>query len=537
MRHKRWMVLTGMFLSTLGLFAQNKPEREAWLRDAGFGMFIHWSVDAQLGTVISHSLVGASDDYTRRYFEELPKTFDPKDADPDRWARLAKLAGMKYMVLTTKHHSGFCLWHTETTDFSIEHTPYERDFVAEYVKACRKYGLAVGLYFSPEDFYFLHREGELIKRGEKGNRSDAANQRYIELAKAQVKELLTRYGPIDILFFDGKKNFLIDALKPFCWSLNPNVLITRGEIETPEQHLLGVASDRVWEACMTMGTQWQFKPTNESYKPTAQVIQLLTETRAQGGALLLNIGPDGFGTLPFEQERNLTELAAWYFVNQEAIDGVEPWPVTHEGEIWFTRAKDSDVVYAILGGQGEWPRGERREFVLHAITSTPQTKISVLGQSDKRVEYMPEVDATSRFEEVDDGLKVSVVRAQRIYNNHRWPNPIVVKLENVKPAFIPPVVKTLKVGQNNLLQGELLAMGDNSAVTVGFKYRLKPKLLNEITQRDNWKAVPAGVLKKLGVFEATLPQLPEGKYEFRAYVEHDRITVEGAIEEIMMLKR
>lgn len=526
-------ILIGM-LGTLTLTAQNQPEREAWLRDAGFGMFIHWSVDAQLGTVISHSLVGASEDYTRRYFEELPKTFDPQDADPDRWARLAKLAGMKYMVLTAKHHSGFCLWHTETTDFCIENTPYQRDFVAEYVKACRKYGLAVGLYFSPEDFHYLHQQGELIKRGENGDRPAAANERYIAFVKAQMKELLTQYGPIDVLFFDGKKNFLIDALKPYCWSLKPDVLITRGEIETPEQHLLGVASDRVWEACMTMGTQWQFKPTNESYKPASQVIQLLAETRAQGGALLLNIGPDGLGELPFEQERNLTELAAWYFINHEAIDGVEPWPVTHEGDIWYTKARDEDVVYAILGGQEEWPRGERREFLLHAVAPTEKTKISVLGQSDKWVEYMPEVDATSRFRKAEKGIEVSVVRAQRIYNNHRWPNPVVIKLEHVRPAFIPPAIRTLPVAADGHLQGELLSLGDEKSVQAGFQYRLKPKGLNDITKHTDWKELPAGEFSKTGAFSLSIPDWSSGRYQIRAFVKHDYISIEGAVEELLI---
>ena len=107
-------------------------------------MFIHWSMDSQLGIVISHSTVGASEDYTNRYFNELPKTFNPTDFDPDRMAVLAKLAGMKYMVFTAKHHSGFCMWDTETTPFNIMNTPYKQDIVKDYIEACRKYGLKVG---------------------------------------------------------------------------------------------------------------------------------------------------------------------------------------------------------------------------------------------------------------------------------------------------------------------------------------------------------------------------------------------------------
>lgn len=516
---------------------QNKPEREAWLKDAGFGMFIHWSIDAQLGTVIGHSLVGASDDYTARFFNELPKTFNPKNVDPERWAILAKRAGMKYMMFTTKHIAGFCMWDTKTTDFNITNTPYGKDLVAQYIKACRKHGLAVGLYYCPEDFYFLHKEGELIKREmmkREGapERSKEGNERYVTWVKAQVKELLSNYGEIDMMFLDGRKNFLIDALKPMIWEINPNMLITRGEIETPEQHLLGVTSDRVWEACMTMGTQWQFKPTNEAYKPTSKIIELLTETRAQGGALLLNIGPDAFGEVPFEQERNLTALAAWYFINKEAIDKVVPWTVAHEDDIWFTKARESNTVYAIIGKEPDWKRGTRKDFVLKSVKATENTKINVLGQSDKWVEYMPNVDATSQFKQTEKGLEVSVVRAQRIYNNHRWPNPIVIKLENVEPAFIPPVVMTKKVALDEKLQGELISLGDDKELEVGFYYRPTPEKLNDITSNAGWKKISALKMKKAGDFEVDFPQLPKGRYQFRAFATHDKLTVTGIIKDI-----
>src|SRR5438067_1622889 len=135
----------------------NKPERELWLKNTGLGLFIHFSMDGQLGIVISHSLVGASDDYVNRYFTELPKTFDPSRFDPHQIAVLAKLAGMKYIVFTTKHHSGFCMWDTKTTDFNITQTPYKKDFLKKFVDATRAAGLDVGFYFSPDEFNFLHR--------------------------------------------------------------------------------------------------------------------------------------------------------------------------------------------------------------------------------------------------------------------------------------------------------------------------------------------------------------------------------------------
>ena len=122
---------------------RNRAERVEWFRDAGFGLFVSWSLDSQLGSVISHSMVGASEDYLKRFSEDLPKTFNPKKLDPQDWAVLAKLAGMEYVVFTTKHHSGFCLFDTATTDFNVLRTPYGKDITAQIVKAFREQGLAL----------------------------------------------------------------------------------------------------------------------------------------------------------------------------------------------------------------------------------------------------------------------------------------------------------------------------------------------------------------------------------------------------------
>ena len=144
---------------------RNKPEREEAFKDWGLGMFVHWSFDSQLGSVISHSMDYASRDYLDRYVNELPKTFHPRKFDPDEWMELAKLTGAKYMVLTAKHHNGFCMWDTKTTDFNIMNTPYGKDIVRQYVDACRRHGLKVGFYYSPEDFAF-HYERDIPARAQ-----------------------------------------------------------------------------------------------------------------------------------------------------------------------------------------------------------------------------------------------------------------------------------------------------------------------------------------------------------------------------------
>ena len=409
----------------------NDPEREEKFMDWGLGMFIHWSLDSQLGSVISHSMVGATDKYLDRFINELPKTFNPKKYDADEWMDIAKLAGVKYMVLTTKHHSGFCLWDTATTEFDIMSTPYQKDIVKEYVEACRRHGLKVGFYFSPEDFYFLHQQGHVIRR-----RADYANisnnKELLEYNKRQMKELLTKYGKIDVAFLDAFDNA---AIRDYIHELQPECLITRGEMATPEQKIPDAPIPGPWESCFTLGTQWQFKPTNEDYKSGGKLIEMLIETRAKGGNLLINVGPEPSGIIPFEQERIFRELALWMFINDEAIHNIRPCKVIGEDKIWYTQSNDGKAVYVFLTeftGQNRWKRGERKEIVLKSWKATDQTKVSVLGQNDKVLEYEPDADPTSRFTQTDAGLELSIMRAQRIYNNRSWPNTVVVKLENVE---------------------------------------------------------------------------------------------------------
>ena len=191
----------------------NNPERLEWFKELGFGMFVHFSFDSQLGVVISHSMAGASKDYLNRFVQELPKTFNPKDFDAVEIANLAKLAGMKYIVFTTKHHSGFCMWDTGTTDFNIMNTPYNKDLIAEYVEATRNAGLAVGFYFSPEDFNFLYENGLKVRRRFPDPIPENIMEKYLELVELQNMELMAKYGEIDIIFYDGGEGQLQEKCK------------------------------------------------------------------------------------------------------------------------------------------------------------------------------------------------------------------------------------------------------------------------------------------------------------------------------------
>ncbi|MCT4590113.1 MAG: alpha-L-fucosidase [Carboxylicivirga sp.] len=516
-------------------YNKNKPELEEWLQDAGFGLFLHWSMDSQLGTVISHTIVGSSEDYQERYYNELPKTFNPKDFDAMEMARLAKLAGAKYMVLTTKHHSGFCMWDTKTTDFNIMNTPYEKDIVKEYVDACRAMDLKVGFYYSPEDWLFLRNKGALIKRRNREEIAKPFRKEYDVFMQDQLRELLTNYGKIDVMFLDGG---YWPPAKTICWKLQPDILITRGALNSPEQTVSDLARDEAWEACITMNNQWAYKPTNKKIKHGTRLIEILIETRCKGGALVLNVGPKPNGELDIVEEENLREVAAWNFVHQEALYNVRPWIVTNEGNIWMSRSKENKAVYAYIT-KVDWERGDRKEFTLKSVKATKDTKISVIGQNDLVCEYQYIVP-DSHLKQTNEGLEISVVRAQRIYNANDWDNPIVVKLENVEPAMNPVKAITIDPVRTSpttiQMTGSIENVTDGEALKVGFLYR-EYGGFHESIYNDHWDMTSLKKYKPGQKFDSNLKKLdPKKDYEIRSVVEQNGILIPGNIIRCKKLK-
>ena len=507
---------------------RNRAERLEWFRDQGFGMFIHWSHDSQLGSVISHSMVGADEDYLDRFVNDLPKTFNPRKFHPQDWADLAKLAGMRYVVFTTKHHSGFCMFDTKTTDFGIMQTPFKRDITAKVFDAFRARGIAAGVYFSPDDFWWL-RENNIPLQRQVDWVQPRKNPGLMKHNQAQLRELMTGYGKIDMVFFDGEPQGLSDL----AWDLQPDTVVTRGAIKTPEQHIPGTPIDEPWESCLTMGTQWQYKPTNESYMSGGEIIHKLVETRAKGGNMLLNVGPKPNGELPIEQEERLREVALWMFVNGECIYGVRPWIVTNEGDLWFTHNRKTRTLYVAVCTKQRWPIGEWKDFTLHSVKATAQTKATVLSQNDQALEYEPDVIPKTTFEQTTDGLKIRAMRAQRLYNDRRWPNPVVLKLTDVEPSLVPPQVETLKAVHEAAhgvvrLHGRLLSLGDAAAVEVAAEFRDITGL--DIYERlENWQATPAIRLTAAGKFTVQVDGLQPGRiYELRTKARHPLLTVYGA---------
>jgi alpha-L-fucosidase len=528
-RRNSLTLLFALLLSPPVLLAQtgNHSDRVEWFRDQGFGLFIHWGVDSQLGSVISHSLVGASDDYVQRFFTELPQTFNPRKFDPDDWAALAKLAGIRYVVFTAKHHSGFCMFATHTTPFGITNTPFRRDITGEILQAFKAQGIAPGIYFSPDDFHWLHEQGIAIRRNV-DEVSPENNSSLLAYDQAQVKELLTQYGPVSLVFFDGPAG----GLRELAWRTQPEIVVTRGALQTPEQYVPGIPLEGAWEANLTMGTQWQYKPTNETYKSGKELIMTLVETRAKGGNLLLNVGPKPDGELPIEQEERLREIALWMAVNREAIYAVRPWVITNEGGIWFTKRKESSTIYATVSGD-PWKYGEWRDVTLRSIRATANTQITVLGQNDQVLEYRPTIIPKTTWKQDASSLHIRAMHAQRLYNNREWPNPVVLKITNVEAAFEPPIVKSSGAVWNSAastvtFRGTLEQTGGSPDLSVGFQYQ-HIRGLDVDERSESWHDTEFKTVHSAGPFEVVLPGLkPADTYAFHAVVRHPLVTMYGS---------
>lgn len=413
----------------VGYRSRNDPTRTAWFQDLGLGLFVHWGLDVQYGTVISHWMCGADTRLVDRFIAEGPGTLEAPDFDAGAIARLARLAGMRYLVFTTKHHSGFCWWPTATTGFQVGATPLARDVTGELIAACRRQGLAYGHYFSPYDLWWCRQQRKALHFATP-EVVPANNPGLMAHNRAQVRELLTTYGPIDLMFFDGPPEVLRDDV----WDLQPNCLVTRGAMATPEQHLPEHDPAGPWEYCVTIGDGWSYKPTNDTTKSGGDLIRLLIETRARGGNLLLNITPDSRGRVPVEQERMLEELGTWMFFNSEAIHGVRPWVVRQEPGVRYTGRTEADgstTVYAFL--DAGWPYGERREIVLGGVATGPASIVEIVGQNGQVLEHDPDREVRTRWTQ-EDRLHISAVCCYRPYDNRRWANPVALRITNAVKA-------------------------------------------------------------------------------------------------------
>jgi alpha-L-fucosidase len=273
-------------------------------------MFIHWGLYSQLGR---HEWVMNRERIPVPEYEKLSKTWKPKANAAREWARLAKKAGMRYVVMTTKHHEGFCLFNSELTDYCAPKRGPKRDLVAEYVEAARAEGLRVGFYYSMMDWH--HPDGARCKHDEESRR------RFVDYIHGQVRELCTNYGKLDIMWYDvswplNAEEWESAKMNAMVRQLQPGIVINdRSQLPedfgTPEQHITPERGGRAWEACMTFNESWGYTPIDTNYKSAWQVVSMLRTVAAGGGNLLLNIGPTPDGGVPPICKRELLKVGRW----------------------------------------------------------------------------------------------------------------------------------------------------------------------------------------------------------------------------------
>ncbi|WDH80041.1 alpha-L-fucosidase [Microbacterium esteraromaticum] len=350
--------------------------RQQWFDDARFGLFVHfgiYSVAARHEWVQNYERITDAD--YRPYFDH----FDPDRFDAAQIARTAKEAGMGYVVLTTKHHDGFCLWGSKLTDFTSVDA-CGRDLVREYVDALRAEGLKVGLYHSLIDWHhpdftvdWVHPRRDDPNAGELNAGRDMA--RYRAYLHGQVRELLTEYGQIDYLFFDftypehkdgwagkGPEDWASSELLAMCRELQPDMLVNDrlgipADFVTPEQYqptapLTVGGVPQVWEACQTLNGSWGYHRDNMDQKSPTLLVQMLADSVSMDGNMLLNIGPDGRGAIAPRDARTLDEIGQWMLLHRDAIVGAGHADFTPPREGVYTRRGDRLYLHLF-----SWPLG------------------------------------------------------------------------------------------------------------------------------------------------------------------------------------
>ena len=326
-----------------------RAQRTAWWHQAKFGMFIHWGLYSVIG---QHEWAKEVEGIPIPQYELLAKHFTPRPNAARDWARLAKAAGQKYMVMTTKHHEGFCHWDTKLTDYCAPKQGPGRDLVREFVDAARAEGLRVGFYYSLMDWH--HPDGAICKT------DPAARRRFVDYTHGLIRELMTNYGKIDVLWYDvdwplNAQEWESDRMNQMVFELQPEIIVNNrngleGDFATPEQEIRAAQSGRAWETCMTLNDSWGFNRFDDAWKTPKTIVSNLATCARGGGNYLLNIGPKPDGSIPEESVTVLEAVGQWLTTNGKAIYETERGNFSWNTNANYTRRGNTLYIH-----QQFWP--------------------------------------------------------------------------------------------------------------------------------------------------------------------------------------
>ena len=332
-------------------------ERLKWWQDARFGMFIHWGPVSLKGTEIGWS---RGNEIPVAEYDTLYKQFNPVQFNADEWVKLAKDAGMKYIVFTSKHHDGFCMWDTKYTDYNIMNSPFKRDVMKELADACKKQGMALGFYHSTCDWH--HPDFPVTSPGGRVPRETSNLDRYTDYLKNESVEIIKNYGPLLVMWYDVPMEFdsirgqgVIDVIR----KVQPDILVNnrtgaKGDFDTPEQRIGGFQNNRPWETCMTIANQWAWKP-NDEVKTLNQCLHSLIRSAGGDGNLLFNVGPMPDGRIEPLQVNRLKEMGQWLQKYGYSIYGTRGGPFKPAD--WGVSTRKENTIYLhILNWKSNSPK-------------------------------------------------------------------------------------------------------------------------------------------------------------------------------------
>ena len=314
----------------------DRVRRMKWWHEARFGMFIHWGLYSVLGR---HEWAMEEEGIPVAEYEQLAKRFQPAPNAARAWAKLAKAAGQKYMVMTSKHHEGFCNFDTKFTNYCAPKQGPGRDLVREYVEAARAEGLRFGFYYSLMDWH--HPDGARCAT------DPEARKRFVEYTHGLVSELMTNYGKVDVLWYDvdwplNADQWESERMNKMVFGLQPDIIVNNrnglpGDFSTPEQEIVAEKGTRAWESCMTLNDSWGYQRADDNWKNPKTVIRNLVSCSRDGGNYLLNIGPKSDGSIPEDSIRVLTTVGQWMTRNGESIHTTDRCQVHASEFAGFTR--------------------------------------------------------------------------------------------------------------------------------------------------------------------------------------------------------